>query len=551
MAEVQATFQCSVCDEQANSNPTMINPRLPEYVVCKDCAKDGVVPQIEAALKHEVSYPPSFGNVRIDYNQFLHLLPDGFQSQYRKKVAEYVTPVVKRVYCKIQRSKDSENSLMEECGVFLGVRHSTEFGLRYVCPQCPDFWTCSHCCQAFPKGTSHRCEPTEENTDEADDLKALRCPNEDCRMPIEPKEACNALKCPSASCRLEFCNVCRQPAEHDSDHWKEGNPCPRFGKMGEDRAIFDPREDEAEDEAEEIGIRQVEADAHPVPRVDVVNIELANWRDRAWNAPLVRDETFVLDVLRTEFGEPQLGVPDDFTIMLFLTEMRFALPNMALWRGVGLHLNRDNMEILLNNVTRRLNDLIGLRGQVPDEFLGRYPALLPAYERNAEKMRDIISDLTIFLQGEQQDPLGLQFHGPLRLPEPEEIAVFRNHRISFENLRQMFVNRGDHQNVIDGVDIAIAAMRIIEFNLEVPDEFARRPRSRWALTVYFLDHHYELQPLLDAYRMINMINPAPTVNFDVYEEVARTFMALLPPRAMMLYRRGWHPNGLQNGRGLL
>lgn len=61
------------------------------------------------------------------------------------------------------------------------------------------------------------------------------CP--ECDATSEQKDGCNAVQC--ANCRTQYCYICAAKADHKSEHWKPGKPCPRFNQPGAENALFD------------------------------------------------------------------------------------------------------------------------------------------------------------------------------------------------------------------------------------------------------------------------------------------------------------------------
>lgn len=98
------SFRCDLCEDDHIGVPIIINPKY-HYVVDAECASDMVVPLLERALANEFSYPAKWGKIVINYKNFLHLLPPGFQRDLRRKRVEYHTPVFERIYCRAQRQK--------------------------------------------------------------------------------------------------------------------------------------------------------------------------------------------------------------------------------------------------------------------------------------------------------------------------------------------------------------------------------------------------------------------------------------------------------------
>ncbi|KAM0712822.1 hypothetical protein Q7P35_000269 [Cladosporium inversicolor] len=235
------SFECAICLEDRSQPEHTVRAVADDNSICFEC-----LPQIlglfEEALKNQINFPPRWGPEEISFESFEDLFPDEFRLAYREKTREYRTPVPKRVYCKHKVSTDSGT---EFCNTFMG---SVEAKTVSQCPGSVNagfkHYVCMECKEevALPPPTIHICDSTKavaksDNDSKASDSKEwTECPNPDCGIKIALKEGCNAITCP---CSTEFCVLCGEIAGHDSDHWTEGKPCPRWGAVDAPNPMFD------------------------------------------------------------------------------------------------------------------------------------------------------------------------------------------------------------------------------------------------------------------------------------------------------------------------
>lgn len=216
-------FFCIDCAETHETAPIQVGP----YQVCESGFRDRIVPQFEQALKNEAEHPVKVDNVPLDINNYTAFFSSDFLSKWRKKQLEYTTPIQRRLYC--------------GCGEFLGRKGRLGDVLVFFhCPSCRAI-ACSSCGKVVPEGGLHPCTSSEliedafANMKRGDDYQI--CPNETCKIKVTLADGCNHMTCPF--CRTDFCFICGNKAKDRSGHWNVGNSCPRFGKKGSARAIFD------------------------------------------------------------------------------------------------------------------------------------------------------------------------------------------------------------------------------------------------------------------------------------------------------------------------
>jgi hypothetical protein len=327
-------FECDLCGDESFEVPSIISPDH-FYVVDGSCAVQWVVPMILEAKANEYSHPPSWGNVIIDYKNFLHWLPEGFKDEYRAKRREYRTPLARRIYCRRMRRREKTGPV-EQCGAFLGAKANLDGVAVKACPACSGkaFGSCMRCgdvlsLESMSAVALHEC--TKAESDDATFEGLVRgvhyqiCPGDDCHIRVELAEACNALECLGHACRTQFCAICGRRARHDSDHWQAGKPCPRWNLPKSANAGYDPVPEPVEPE------RQPEPSPQWLAAQHFWTNELYNWRQRPENHMLVRDETYVnylmLDFERAADGATtRWGVYDlrDFKVALYgLTQLHF------------------------------------------------------------------------------------------------------------------------------------------------------------------------------------------------------------------------------------
>lgn len=215
-------FYCIDCAETHESAPILVGP----YQICESGFRDSIVPQFEKALKNEAEHPVKVNNIALDINNYTAFFSREFLSEWRTKQLEYATPIQQRLYC--------------GCGEFLGRSKQLEDAHVFLhCRSCRAI-TCSSCGKAISE-LRHHCTTSEKIEDAFANLKRgddyQLCPNETCKIKITLADGCNHMTC--AFCRTDFCFICGNRAKDRSAHWSIGNPCPRFGKKGSPRAIYD------------------------------------------------------------------------------------------------------------------------------------------------------------------------------------------------------------------------------------------------------------------------------------------------------------------------
>ena len=258
--------------------------------VCDDCIQDQIVPLFHKASDHEHAWPVQWGRGALRAEDFESELGSDFLERYQKRQEEYLTLAKCRVYCKHKilaarapsarglpalpgpgpaalrplhiESHRNDGVELVECGAMVTIRtmeHSTDF------EQLPTCWSCSGV--VFPcSGEGAWADSLDPHYCKDDDDRAAfiaeesvrgrdyqRCPNVNCDRVVLLHDGCNFIKC---FCGMGFCFLCGKGQLSDDDHhWLLGKPdsCPRFGKPGDQNAIFDrlAAEVAAEEEEEE------------------------------------------------------------------------------------------------------------------------------------------------------------------------------------------------------------------------------------------------------------------------------------------------------------
>lgn len=210
---------------------------IQESPICFRCACTAISPLVEAAITNEINYPPRWGSHEIPFEDFQDLLSPETRVRWFEKLAEYRTPVARRVYCRRQK-QSTPASANERCNSFLGM---TRKGRCVSCEDCSSD-TCLECGAPAIRGW-HECKPTDDEKSDFDEavqgLQWQRCPNVTCGVIVELRDGCNAMDC--SFCHTGFCFVCGEKADHDSKHWTQstGSQCPRWNQPNAPNATYD------------------------------------------------------------------------------------------------------------------------------------------------------------------------------------------------------------------------------------------------------------------------------------------------------------------------
>ena len=312
-------FECTLCGEECFGVPTRVD-RQHQYVVDEECAVESVVPLLLAAQANEFSYSALWGDVVIEHRRFLHLLPDDSAEKYAEKREEYRTPLALRIYCRNELLKGTD-ALKEQCGTFLWEQVSAsaqhpDTNIRWIKCRICSARSYNNCgvivvSRDWWRTVLHRCAPPTNDDASAFDGLIQRihyqvCPG--CGMKVELAEACDALTCLDHPCRTSFCAICGTRAEHDSDHWHLGKPCPRWNKPTDANAGFDPVP----------GAVEQPRTAKWIVAESLMSIEMADWRKRPWDTISVRDEKHTIYLLHDSDLAATVALRESLTLLRHL-----------------------------------------------------------------------------------------------------------------------------------------------------------------------------------------------------------------------------------------
>lgn len=584
------SFRCDLCEDDHIGVPIIINPKH-HYVVDAECASDMVAPLLERALANEFSYPAKWGKITIDYKNFLHLLPPGFQRDLRRRRVEYQTPVTQRIYCRAQRQKVPEGTL-EQCGAFLGQKSSRPAQRRSggakvkSCRACddPSYISCAHCGGLLspddltpPSGlyigrSAHRCA-TSSNDDDAKAFEGL-VKGEDyqvccsCGLRVQLMDGCNSLTCLSHSCRAQFCAICGKPARHNSNHWQLGKPCPRWNKPNDKNAGFDvppeidPGLDIPADLREWLQARRW------------LQAEEAGWRERAWNHGLVRDESYINRLLQLltrndkqldelPFDMLNFGghLPDDLNTFLFrrlLNLARQAVRDIAVYRGVGLHLTDEHLDILQKRYRKSFQRISISWGLGNKQVLLRFPRLVDILQRIIDQLSWLKGDINNrFLErAVGGNDIGLFDRADVPVIGDKLMREFLGAYHDLELTRLLMIRQRMPRPA--GLGAAIDMTWLMVSNMRIPRLFLKATSSRQMhdLMLRFHNQHKELEvqrehvldtlyPKTDApprawERFVDDREDIWTKTSEAYDDAAEKFMALIPEVVVNHHRRGWY-----------
>jgi hypothetical protein len=299
MATPPEDWTCSICYEDYPSSEKYCKiPDEPNnyfYRACATCLRT----QFLSAQENEISYPVKWQKQILHPRQFPSAFNGTFVRAYEAKEREYKTPALERVYC--------------ECGTFVAPMVDENARMSWntlasskLCPGCEARWClrCAQRCGGF--GVPHECVPERRLGERRLALGGLKkgkdfqlCPAEGCGRTIELAEACNAMTC---QCGTDFCYICGEQADPESDHWlRVDGGCPRYGVVGSGRAIFDDDLGPAMDEANaEAAFAMEEREVWERGEGESTTFDFIRW---AWQATMFENDAYVaqLDIM---FGNP-------------------------------------------------------------------------------------------------------------------------------------------------------------------------------------------------------------------------------------------------------
>jgi len=590
-------FECTLCGEESFGVPTRVNRKC-QYVVDEECAVDGIVPMLLAAQANEFSYPPLWGDVVIESKRFLHFLPEDFAGKYSKKRQEYRTPLALRIYCRNKLIKGIW--LKEECGTFVGEKvRALAQGLElewFRCRICSA--RCCNKCGAIVmpvdrwRTVLHRCvAPTDDDTSAFDGLiRGVHyqiCPG--CGMRVELAEACNALQCLGHPCRASFCAICGRRAEHESDHWQLGKPCPRWNKPTDANPGFDPAPVAVEPVRNEIWV----AAEH------LMITEMADWRQRSWNIVPVRDEKHTIWLLHVSnlTAEEVAMERDEATLRQFNSELeanleayfrevgvnaglphargrveelyrrleneenltllrhllllhKDALQVLPLHRGVGQHLTKDHLRRLQVSYVCKYFSMVALWEAIGDQFMLDYPRFVDTLQRTVDELEWLIIDIREELDETEDEVPELDAGDQLELPVVEDSPKLweDSHKVykALEGMRLDMIELGLVRPPRLGA--AIDMFWLQYSSLQIPKRFreAASIREKHRLMIEFMANDQEIEERREEMRTDRWPEEMRRPNTELWEstmegytKVAEQFKKLIPTAVLINYQRGW------------
>ena len=237
-------FTCASCWDEA---PETSAVTVGSDSLCEECFTNGIKAQFLDAIKDETKYPVRYGTEDLNIQDYKRFFTDSFLKNWSTKEKEYKTPMQERLYCNrvifvIPADHEfapgsSTVASKQACGSFLGDKRGCLSDVTF-CSGCTGP-VCSKCSEPLNGAKVHKCEKSQEDDPFGEMTRGVDyqiCPNESCKMKMMLWDGCNSLRC--QICRTQLCFICgKQPA---ADHFSKGK-CPRFGKLGDERAIHDTR----------------------------------------------------------------------------------------------------------------------------------------------------------------------------------------------------------------------------------------------------------------------------------------------------------------------
>jgi hypothetical protein len=585
-------FECTLCGDECFGVPLRVNRRHP-YVVDDQCAKENIVPLLLAAKANEFSYPPLWGNVVIEHKPFLHLLPDDFAQRYNEQRWEYRTPLALRIYCPNKLEKKSDGP-KEQCGAFVGEKvnglaqgpnnNIKWFKCRICSTRC-----CKECgadmvSEDLRKTVIHRCAaPANDDTSAFDGLI------QGVHYQICPGCGMKALRCLGHPCRTSFCAICGLRADHDSDHWQSGKPCPRWNKPTDANAGFDPVPVPVEPRRT----------AEWVAAEQLMSTEMEDWRQRPWNDLLVRDEKHTIwmlhvsnltaentgmerdtAILRQRNSELEasleayfwevgvnVGLPrarrrveelysrlEDEENLILLRHLlllhKDALQVLLLHHGVGRHLTKEHLRRLQVVYVCKYFGLMALWDAIEDHFMLDYPRFVETLQRTTDELEWLIIDIREDLNGLDDEAVRPHARNELEVPVVEDrpdlwTASYEVYK-GLEKARLSMIELGMARP--PRLSAAIDMFWLQYSNLQIPRQFrqATSVREKHGLMIDFMANDQEIverreemgtERWPEELRVPSAELWEPTM--EGYDKVAEQFKRTVPTAVLINYLRGW------------
>lgn len=298
--------------------------------ICLECVPAAIIRPFEAALQHEINYPPRWGYyIPLELDDFADAFTDAFAADYRRRIQEYETPVQLRVYCQVRPPADGVGTRDESadatfCNQFMGQLGSG--GGVVECERC-NTYTCLYCRlqPPAPPEDEHFCKPPKvvdsvaSFDPETRGKEWQQCPNLDCLVKLALGSGCNAMRC--HFCDTEFCMICGARAAHNSGHWTREKGCPRWNGTDDANAMFD---DDPVAEELDIVVGMV-----MLPRTD---FDISAVMDFHYENPALADKNIMTTVWENfvdEMPRLQWAACENDTVLKLTDDMRTLLHDLV------------------------------------------------------------------------------------------------------------------------------------------------------------------------------------------------------------------------------
>lgn len=144
---LEMSRDCSAC---AETKPLHEITHIDDSPVCHDCVRE----MFKNAIQNESNYPPRWGSITLDVHEYAYIIGATMASDFIKKLREYRTPWLNRVYCRLPNEEGAE------CATFLGRRMALgQHNTSKSCHTCGKK-TCRVCKEEIIKRGNHDCKPT-------------------------------------------------------------------------------------------------------------------------------------------------------------------------------------------------------------------------------------------------------------------------------------------------------------------------------------------------------------------------------------------------------
>ncbi|KAF2208818.1 hypothetical protein CERZMDRAFT_101028 [Cercospora zeae-maydis SCOH1-5] len=222
---VSPTAECPICCNEVFCHDFVF--------IHADQACHGCVKQIFTnAILSEASYPPVWAGHTLPLTEYQHILGSALSTEFARKAAQYDVPWDERVICKNQSGHTTGGE------VFVGRLHTQKTNTTTIksCDECTHIF-CLLCAEHIQSSTNeHHCKEAETDPNFTGLTRGKDyqlCPG--CSTAVELRDGCNHVVC---TCSQDFCFICGQEAQGDSNHWVPGR-CPRYKHVDSGAASWD------------------------------------------------------------------------------------------------------------------------------------------------------------------------------------------------------------------------------------------------------------------------------------------------------------------------